>query len=332
MKIFSIIDIIDGELLNTPSISSVYSFSSNLNKVKEASLFFAKTQEDALKALNSGAFAIVFEDNFNIENEEIAIIKVENLQLAMIKLIRFKLSSLNLNAFYCDGITYDILRIYKNLKKNLFLLPNKIEDIFETLDYIKDDDYIFTKFHDLLNKIYPKNSKFEKNINNNDIKNLIEHSLFETTFSYKDRYFYKVKISSLYIKNLINVCNFFEDGIDITKLKSFSNFKTIFLNTNLQAVEFGKSNKFLICQDDLSLVKDEILFIKTKYKYAKYIFITENHLDFLDKNEQIVAKNCEHLKKVLISSNFNAAYLVGFDYYKTLEFFQQDNTNNLLLI
>lgn len=332
MKISSIVDIVDGELLNTPSISSIYSIKCSASKVKEADLFFAKNKDELNLAIQNGAFATIFEDNFNIQNSEIALIKVKDIKLAMIKLIRFKLSNLNLNAFFCSDITYDILKIYQNSQKKLFLIPKQIEDIFEILDDIKDSDYIFSSSNDLLDKIYPKNSKFEKAINPNAIKNLIEHSLFETTFSYKSSYFYKVKISSLYIENLINVYSFFENSIDISKLKNFSNFKTIFLNANLQAVEFGKSSKFLICQDNLSLVKDEILFIKDKYKYAKYIFITKNSLDFLEKNEQIVLDSYEDLKKVLKNSTFNAVYLVGFDYSKTLNFFQQENQDNLLLI
>ena len=42
MQISSILDIVDGELLNSPSISFIYSIKTNAKKIKEGDLFIAK--------------------------------------------------------------------------------------------------------------------------------------------------------------------------------------------------------------------------------------------------------------------------------------------------
>jgi ferrochelatase len=85
----------------------------------------------------------------------------------------------------------------------------------------------------------------------------------------------------------------------MSKLKQFYNFKPLFLDKNLNLVDFGKSDKFVLCQNSDSLVKKEFQFLEKKYKYAKILFITSHKLDFIKKN-QLVLKNIEDLKSTLM--------------------------------
>ncbi|WP_026804428.1 peptidoglycan synthetase [Aliarcobacter lanthieri] len=322
MKISSILDIVDGKLLNSPSISFIYSIKTNSKKIKESDLFIAKDEESLEEAIRNGAFAILYDKDFIINDSEIAWIKVENLELAIIKLIRFKLSALNLESFYCNSSLYDILKIYQNnFKKNIFFIPNKIEKVFSYLDNIRENDIIISKDKNLLDKIYPNNKNFEKKINQKDISNLIEHSLFETTFSYKENFFLRIKISSLYINDFINIFNFFKKDIDLSKLRNFLNMKAIFFNKSFEIVEFGKSDRFIICQHDNSLIENEIKYINLKFKYAKSIFISKNSINFLEKNEQIIIDNLNELKPTIKNKDFHCIYLANFSYKEVLEYF-----------
>jgi len=61
VKISSILDIVDGKLLNSPSISFIYSIKTNPKKVKECDLFIAKDGLSLQEAINNGAFAIICE-------------------------------------------------------------------------------------------------------------------------------------------------------------------------------------------------------------------------------------------------------------------------------
>lgn len=315
MQISSIIDIVNGKLLNSPFISFIYALKTNVKRVKEGDLFIAKNVEDIQVAVNNGAFAILIDESYPIIDNEIAWIKVENIDIAIIQLIRYKLANTNLEAYYCDRATYDFLKIYgSNSDKNVVLIPNSLDKFFKILDDICDDDILIYHNKYVLEQLYPKNSNFNT-LQNYNIQNLVEHSLFETSFSYKDKFYSKLKFPSIYIPQFLSVVEFLNYDFDLSKLKSFHNFKPLFLDKNLNLVEFGKSDKFVICQYNDSLVKDEVEFLHKKYKYAKTLFITSHKLDFIEDN-QIVLNDIEDLKSTLKKINFNAVYLIGFEYKK----------------
>ena len=114
------------------------------------------------------------------------------------------------------------------------------------------------------------------------------------------------------------------------KLKSFYNLKPLFIDRNLNLIEFGKSDKFIICQDIKGLYENEILYIKIKYKYAKTVFITSEYIEFLKTDEQIVINNLDELKPMLRKSKFNAVYLIGFNYNQVQEYFLQTEKTSTL--
>ena len=321
MQISSILDIVDGSLLNSPSISFIYSIKTNALKVKEGDLFIAKNINEIDLAIRNGAFAIIFDTNVPIIDNEIAWIKVKNIDISIIKLVRFKLAIKNIEAFYCNKIIYDLLKIYStHFLKNVRLVPNKLENTFRFIDEIEDNDILISCNKNILDNIYPKNKDFDHINKLNEIDNLIEHSLFETSFSYENVYFSRLKISSLYITDFLKVFNFFKQNLDLTKLKSFYNFKPLFLDRNLNLVEFGKSDKFIICQNNEDLYENEISYMKKQYKYAKNIFITSSYIDYLSKDEQILMNDIEQLKPILRKLKFNGIYILGFNYNEVYEY------------
>ena len=321
MQISSILDIVDGSLLNSPSISFIYSIKTNALKVKEGDLFIAKNINEIDLAIRNGAFAIIFDTNVPIIDNEIAWIKVKNIDISIIKLVRFKLAIKNIEAFYCNKIIYDLLKIYStHFSKNVRLVPNKLENTFRFIDEIEDNDILISCNKNILDNIYPKNKDFDHINKLNEIDNLIEHSLFETSFSYENVYFSRLKISSLYITDFLKVFNFFKQNLDLTKLKSFYNFKPLFLDRNLNLVEFGKSDKFIICQNNEDLYENEIYYMKKQYKYAKNIFITSSYIDYLSKDEQILMTDIEQLKPILRKLKFNGIYILGFNYNEVYEY------------
>ena len=321
MQISSILDIVDGSLLNSPSISFIYSIKTNALKVKEGDLFIAKNINEIDLAIRNGAFAIIFDTNVPIIDNEIAWIKVKDIDISIIKLIRFKLAIKNIEAFYCNKIIYDLLKIYStHFLKNVRLVPNKLENTFRFIDEIEDNDILISCNKNILDNIYPKNKDFDHINKLNEIDNLIEHSLFETSFSYENVYFSRLKISSLYITDFLKVFNFFKQNLDLTKLKSFYNFKPLFLDRNLNLVEFGKSDKFIICQNNEDLYENEISYMKKQYKYAKNIFITSSYVDYLSKDEQILMNDIEQLKPILRKLKFNGIYIIGFNYNEVYEY------------
>ena len=322
MQISSILDIVDGELLNSPSISFIYSIKTNAKKVKEGDLFIAKNSNDIELAIKHGAFAIIIGENFPIIDNEIAWIKVKEIEISIIKLIRYKLSVLNLEAYFCDIVAYQLLKLYSSsFSKRIKLIPNKLENLFKNIDELEEKNIIVSSNPEILNKIYPQNKNFNEITTTLEIENLIEHSLFETSFSFKGVYFSKLKISSLYLAQFLRVYNFLDGNLDFNKLKQFNNLKPLFIDRNLNLIEFGKSDRFIICQDIKNLYEYEILYLKIKYKYAKTLFITLSYIKYLPQEEQIIINNLDELKPMLKKLKFNAVYLIGFNYNQVQEYF-----------
>jgi len=312
VKISSIIDIIDGKLLNSPSISFIYSFKSDVNKVKEGDLFIANNLDDIQIAVQKGAFAIITDKIYPIIDKEIAWIRVKDINTSIIKLVRYKLANFNLKAYFCNDVSYELLTTLSFYDKKVKLISNDLGKFLSIIDEVYENTIIFSKDIDLLNKIYPNNEVFENN--KFSVSNVIEHSIFEVSFIFNNKYFPKIKIPSIYIQEFIRVYEFLKiKDIDDSKLKNITLFKPIFLDKNLNLIEFGKSNKFIIVQNNISLIKRELEYLENKFSYAKKIYITSDKIQKIS-NKQIVLKDFSKIKEFIKTHSFNALYISGFGF------------------
>ena len=112
MQITSVVDIVKGEILNSPSISFVYNIKTKVNKLQEGDLFISNNKDEIKEAIEKGVFGIIFDFDMDILDKEIAWIKVDNINSALIKLIRFKLSTSELKAYHCNEFTFDLLNVF----------------------------------------------------------------------------------------------------------------------------------------------------------------------------------------------------------------------------
>lgn len=314
MKISSVLDIVDGRLINSPSISFIYSVKTDPKKVKEGDLFVVKNKEDIQLAIKNGAFAIVIDNDIEVLDNEIAWIKVKDIDDAITKFIRYLLSTKRLSAFYCNKVTFQLFEILKknNVHTHITLVPKNLSDFFKYIDDLEESSTIICQDQTLLDDIYPVNFNF--NTKTYDVKNLIEHSIFETTFSFKDRYFSKIKIPSLYLTEFLDVYSFLGFDANINKLKEFNNLKPIFVDKLINHTDFGKTDKFLIAQDDETLIQKEIQYLNKKYKYAKILYLTTKEMAYNPYIEYILINSLNDIKKHLKKTSFNAVYFIGVKY------------------
>lgn len=331
MQITSLNDIIQGELLNSPAISFIYNVKTNVNKIQEGDLFFALNEEEIEQAIANGAFAIVTENNSTILDKEIAWIHVENIQKAIIKYIRYKLSQLELKAYYCDTVSFELLKIFSSstIESSFWLISSSLNMTLNHLNDIKNNDIIICNNRELLHSLYPTNENL--NVQSYEVDNLIEHSLFETSFSHQKNYFYRLKISSLFIDQFITVFNLLHlSPSDLPKLKKFNYFKPIFIDKFFNACEYGKSDKFVLIQEKKELAVNELEYIHKKYKYAKTIVISKEVIDITPFTYTHVS-SVEDIFLVLNNTSFNAIYIIGFKKQKIEELFKNNNSTNALL-
>lgn len=334
MQITSILDIVDGRLINHPSISFIYSIKTNPRKVKEGDLFIIQKKEDIPLAIENGAFALITNENIDITDildNEIAWIKVSSIKETIIKLIRYLLSNIKLYAFYCNDVTYDFFNILRKptVHTNIKIIPKKLSKIFKILDDLEENDTIIFSDQKLLDSIYPVN--FDFNTKEYKVNNLIEHSIFETTFSYQDRYFPKLKISSLYLREFLDVYTFLDFDADLNKLKKFHNLKSIFVDKQINHIDFGKSDKFLLAQDNEELILKEVKYLREKYKYAKILYITTKEIDHNKDIDYTFINSLGELKIYLKKTHFNAVYFIGVSYDELYDEISKQNNEPSLI-
>jgi ferrochelatase len=270
LKISSIVDIVGGVLQNKPAISFITQSHTNISKVKNGDLFFSSNATHILQAVQQGAFAIVYncEIDKNMIDKEIAWIKVDNLDEAIIKFLRFDLSHKDIVSYHCDLISYEILSLLKNRYFKILFLNTDLKYNFELLQDFEDIDIVISTNKEFLHKIYPLTKQIV--IKDYKIDNLIVHSLFQTTFSYKSKYFYRLKLSKIYINHFLTIINMFDiDTLDINyKFNRFKYMQPIFINKHNKIIDYGSSNRFIIANTNSTIIDTQIKFIEQYYKYG----------------------------------------------------------------
>jgi hypothetical protein len=300
MKINSLVEILKGELQSSPFISAINNLQIDSKKTINGTLYIDTTKDnkDIELAVKNGAYCIVYDrDDIEIIDNEIAWIKVDNLKNSTIRLIRFILTPLDIQSYFCDDITKELLSIYKqHLSKKIYFLNDDIFQNIELLNTIDESYVLFSTNNQLLFDIYPKTIPFEQN--SFEIYDMVEHSLFEVSFVYKNIYYNRVKISKLYINNLLSLIDFLDSNIELSKLKQTTIFKPIFIDKNMAFQDYGKSDKFIVIGCE-KYIKSQIETLQQKYKYRK--------LKTIEQYDDI-----EHLKN-LIKQNINndIFYIVG---------------------
>ena len=295
MQISSLTDIVGGKLLHRPLISFITQIHTNPQKINEGDLFIAFNHEDISLAVQNGAFAILFSGSIEIIDKEIAWIKVENLGYSVGKLLRFILSNKNITSIYCDDVSFEFLTIFSQLNQNIVLLTNDIKYDFELLKNIDNKILCATNYQYI--NILSASAK-QLIIKKFDLFNFTIHSLFFTTFSYKNRLFSKVRLPSIYINHCLSVVEFLDIELEISKLKDFKFLNPLFVNKNFEIIDFGKSNKFILGNENSVLIKNEIDFINKIYSYGKLVII-KNDIKDID-----IIHNIQNI-------DFNIMYITG---------------------
>ena len=307
MKISSIIDIVNGVLQNSPAISFITQSHTKLSKIKDGDLFISSNEDEIKSAVKNGAFAIIYDIPLDISsfNTEIAYIKVASIKDSCIRLLRFELSSSKINCLYCDDISFELFNIYKNSNEILCLSSDDFIN-YENIMNNNNIKIIISKSQKYISDIYPISCEFK--IKHYNLQNLIVHSIFETSFSFNSKYFYKLKLPMIYIDRFISVIEYLNiDNIDTSKLKLFEYLKPIFINKSMKIVEFGKSNMFVLANKHSNISYLEIAFIKKAYSYAKLVVLDSNTLN----NNQIYTEISKY--------NYNALYIQNKSYTEIIE-------------
>ena len=267
MKIETLANLVKGELLNSPFISEVTSFTMNISEVSRGSCFFVTNSEDIKYAVKNGAYAIISKNYEKIIDNEIAWIKVNSIKSAILEI--FKYESLKEKVYFCNEIEEELLE-KMNLNKNVIILKNS-NDLLKALN-------INNKFLITSKKDYKSLIRLEE-LESIDI-NLEYISLFKSKYNGVE-----INLPFVYKEFFAKVLNFFKRyNLKYTLEFELNRFKPIFVDYEFNEVDYGSSEKVLISglKNDEFLF-DELNFIIDKTKYAKTIIVNENNKNILKK-------------------------------------------------
>lgn len=309
MKLDNLIALTRAKLLNTPTISSFLDVCFEAKDIKRGDLFFAYENTQIAEAVENGAYVVIFSGEVNISDSEIAWLKVESLDMALKSLARFMVIDKELDYYEANEIE---LKLAQNLSttpsfsaisgtpKDIFLKLNQLESKSIVL-CLQKDSYIFPSAKELpLAK--------EHSI-------IIEQTLFETSFIYRDNFYERVLISPLFMSYLDNILDFLDTKNIPYKLKNFTNlghFEAIFVNNNLEVKNFGSSQKVLIFEQDTTLFENQLEFLKQNAPWAKSVFVLPASMSKKDEHIYTYESKSEILD-ILKKESFHFALIIGCD-------------------
>jgi len=273
MKLANVTALVEGNLANSPSITAFEDVNFEASKVKRGDLFIALHHHDIQEAILNGAYGILFDKPTQISDQEIAWIKVSSVDNALLRLLRFHLMQKSPQVYSCDEIS---LKLAAQIitSRELLVLDKPLKEHMQELYHIQDNQFIlFCK--DTIDEQLFIDSKEIKKIDKSDMS-IVEQTLFETSFIYDDTYYERQLLSPFFIPYLESVLQFFKQNTIGYQLRNFTpinHFQAVFTNVHFQVKEFGKSDNVLIFESNFELVKEQILFLKTRANWAKIIYI-----------------------------------------------------------
>lgn len=133
MTISSVVDIVHGELLNTPSINRIEQIRVNAKKVKRGDLFLSLFGNDIDEALENGAYAVIVPRNRGAADDETAWIGVEDTNQAMLLLLRYLLVQRDIRFIHCDEPLFSLASLFLSKNRNALMLGDSVIKLVETL-------------------------------------------------------------------------------------------------------------------------------------------------------------------------------------------------------
>ncbi len=273
MRLENILALTHGSLKNDPFITAFDGISYHAKRVKRGDLFIARDPDSIAEAVFNGAYGIIFERPTQISDDEIAWIKVDSIDDAMLRLLRFRLIEKELNVYHCDAVTLALAA--QIIASNDFIVLSC--DPIETFKQLWDCEQGATV---LYLPAFTNSALFTASrpmpVYADESVEIIEQTLFETSFIYQRIFYERQQLSAFFIPYLERLLNFLDSMMIRFRLRTFKaieHFETCFINANLEPVEFGGSDKVLIFEPDFGLVASEMDYLSDQANWAKHIYL-----------------------------------------------------------
>jgi len=188
-------------------VSKVSAATSFASKVELGELFFAVEKKDIKKAIENGAYAIVYEGELeSFEDDEIAYLQVASIEEAAAKFLRYIMSKKEASIYYFNEIEASLLKQITLRKNKIFtILPDNWQKAFESI--LNSEYEIFISSNkEFVQTLTPNFQELEEKVSGY----IISDSLLKTTFKLEKYIYQDMDMPPFYLEDLKRVCNLFE--------------------------------------------------------------------------------------------------------------------------
>jgi ferrochelatase len=317
MRLENILALTHGELVNSPFVNSFENIVFEAKAVKRGDLFVAFDEEMIEDAIFNGAYGIVFDKPTQIRDSEIAWIKVTDLQEALKRILRFVLIDKEIEVYECDEIILK-LALQVVTEPNFIALHGDIKELYKMLSRLENGANILFSPSLTSRDLFTNIKKLPSNPNENI--NIIEQTLFETSFIYDNIFYERQLISPFfmpYLEQLLHLFKVLKINFRLRKFMPIDHFEAVFTNNNFEIKEFGTSDKVLIFEKSSALIQKEIEFLQKQATWANILYVIPysslNDLNSKLQNDAniITYKNENEIRNLLRENNFHFALIVG---------------------
>ncbi|GAA7408847.1 hypothetical protein HpCK98_12680 [Helicobacter pylori] len=300
-----------GELQNTPSISYFNSIVLSLNKVQKGSLFVAKDHTLIPKALELGAYGILYAGEYPLSDRDVAWIKLKDIEHSLNHLFKFCL----LNERVVGALLSPIeLEIASKIIMSDFVwcLKESLEDLF----IIEGCKIAFFDKLEWLHLFY-KQECLKEDLKESRLM-ILNQSFFCSALVYEKQE-YELKMPCIFLeplKRVIQLCEKLQIAFDLNLLGKkeypLDHCKPFFVNKNLEIALYGATARVVVAEASKELFEMMLQKALETLSWGKIVvFCRKNSAAFFEKNNPYCYTTQNNLKEQLKNLAFNFAFIYG---------------------
>ncbi|MCQ2669450.1 ferrochelatase [Helicobacter pylori] len=300
-----------GELQNTPSISYFNSIVLSLNKVQKGSLFVAKDHALIPKALELGAYGILYTEEYPLSDRDVAWIKLKDIEHSLNHLFKFCL----LNEHVVGALLSPIeLEIASKIIVSEFVwcLKESLEDLF----IIEGCKIAFFDKLEWLHLFY-KQERLKEDLKESRLM-ILNQSFFYSALVYEKQE-YELKMPCIFLeplKRVIQLCEKLQIEFDLSLLgkkePALEHCKPFFVNKNLEIAPYGATARVVVAEASKELFEMMLQKALETLSWGKIVvFCRKNSAAFFEKNNPYCYTTQNNLKEQLKNLAFNFAFIYG---------------------
>ncbi len=300
-----------GELQNTPSISYFNSIVLSLNKVQKGSLFVAKDHTLIPKALELGAYGILYAGEYPLSDRDVAWIKLKDIEHSLNHLFKFCLLNERMVGALLSPIELEIASKIM-VSDFVWCLKESLEDLF----IIEGCKIAFFDKLEWLHLFY-KQERLKEDLKESRLI-VLNQSFFCSALVYEKQE-YELKMPCIFLeplKRVIQLCEKLQIEFDLNLLGKkeypLDHCKPFFVNKNLEIAPYGATARVIVAETSKELFEMMLQKALETLSWGKIVvFCRKNSATFFKKANPYFYTTQNNLKEQLKNLAFNFAFIYG---------------------